>query len=103
MPLIRVQQSNQRWLDVTNTYLPFYIGALLRIHATVTQAFALNCRLCLDRQASLRVHISCALVDMQHVHLLRDYELLTSRKRDQRFRILRRGEDRATPNYCTCY
>ena len=50
-------QSTLAWGHQNN--LLFYIGALVRVHVTMTQAFALNCRLCLDRSSaseSTRIH-----------------------------------------------
>ena len=42
VPLIDAQQSINTGLRSPNIYLNFYIGALVRVHVTVTQAFALN-------------------------------------------------------------
>ena len=49
--LSKSNQSTLAWSRQQN-HLLFYVGALVQVPVTVTAAFDLNCRLCLDRSSA---------------------------------------------------
>ena len=75
---LSAEQNNQSTLAWSRQHhLVFYIEALVRVYVTLTQAFALNCRLCLDRSsASESTHTHELRVDTHTTRpFVRGYEL----------------------------
>ena len=99
VPLITTQQSNN-----TGLVSPCIFPSLSEPSYEFTYPWhkglpsSLGCVFICHRQASLCVYIGYTLKHTERLSLR--VQPLTSRKRDQHFRKLRRGRDNAVLNYC---